>query len=141
LGELLLARGVSMIRRREERMRTGMAGHAVRRLWRWGRGRQGDGGCGCSLARMGGLTSDDQSDVRAGLGSIRRTTKQRYGRTVEIVGWQNSGRQATFAFLISSIDITSVQSNTCLETQYFSCSVGEKKTAVVCKQKTLVFLP
>ena len=51
--------------------------------------------CGCSLARMGGLTSDDQSDVRAGLGSIRRTTKQRYGRTVEIVGWQNSGRQPT----------------------------------------------
>jgi hypothetical protein len=43
----------------------------------------------------GGLTSDDQSDVRAGLGSIRRTTKQRYGRTVEIVGWQNSGRQPT----------------------------------------------
>jgi hypothetical protein len=59
LGELLLARGVSMIRRREERMRTGMAGHVVRRLRRWGRGRQGDGGCGLRLlARTDGRADE-----------------------------------------------------------------------------------
>jgi hypothetical protein len=33
---------------------------------------------------------------------------------------------------------TSVQSNTCLETQYFSYNVGEEKTTTVFKQKTLV---
>jgi hypothetical protein len=33
---------------------------------------------------------------------------------------------------------TSVPSNICLKTRYFSCSVGKEKTIFVCKQKTLV---
>jgi hypothetical protein len=42
--ELLLARGVDVIRRREARMRMGMAGHTAFAVV--GRCRQGGGGCG-----------------------------------------------------------------------------------------------
>jgi hypothetical protein len=52
------------------------------------------------------LARTDDQRMHAGVATSDGRRKQRRGRTVEIVGRQNGGRQATLAALISSIDNT-----------------------------------